>query len=36
MTRAQLIKQIGNQEFVMWSRYFDRIQQARELAEKGG
>lgn len=36
MTRAQLITQMGNAEFVMWSRYFDRIEQARELAEKGG
>lgn len=34
MTRAQLITQMGNLEFVYWSRYFDRIQQARELEEE--
>jgi hypothetical protein len=36
MTRAQLITQMSNAEYVMWTRHFDRIAQARELAEKGG
>jgi hypothetical protein len=34
MTRAQLITQMSNVEFVYWSRYFDRIEQARELENK--
>lgn len=38
MTRARMIKEMSNLEFVYWSRHFDRIAQAQELenAKLGG
>jgi hypothetical protein len=34
MTRARLITEMSNLEFVYWSRHYDRIAQARELEER--
>jgi hypothetical protein len=31
MTRARLLAEMSNIEFLYWSRYFDRIAQEREL-----
>jgi hypothetical protein len=32
MTRARLLSEVTNIEFLYWSRYFDMINQERELA----